>query len=212
MNKKIGKEILDWLICILIALVVALLIRYYLLTPTVVQQVSMYPTLESGDRLLLNRWVRTTNGELKRGDIVTFEMPSKFEFTDGEIDKENQVAIYDKNFSNGFERFCYYFLEIGKTSYIKRVIALPGEHIVISKQGDVYINGQKLEESYLQEGLKTQRSGKFYDLIVPEGYFFLMGDNREQSMDCRVFGCIPKEKIEGKVMVRFWPFEKMGNV
>lgn len=212
MNKKIIKNILDWLICIIIALILALLIRYYLLTPTIVQQVSMYPTLESGDRLLLNRWIRTTDGKLTRGDIVTFEMPSKLEFNDNEIDKDNQVSVYNKKFNNKLEEFCYYFLELGKTSYIKRVIALPGEHIVISEQGDIYINDEKLEEPYLKEGLKTERSGKFYDLIVPEGYLFLMGDNRQQSMDSRVFGCIPKEKIEGKVITRFWPFNKIGKV
>ena len=94
------------------------------------------------------------------------------------------------------------------------MIALPGEHLQIMN-GKVYINGQELQEDYLQEGVKTGAVTDYdfyFDVIVPEGCVFAMGDNRTQSTDCRKFGCIPLEKIESKVWIRFWPLNLWGKV
>lgn len=204
------KEILEWVYCIVIAIVLALLVRYYIGTPTIVQQPSMFPTLKEGQRLILNRWGRTTHQTPKRGDIITFEAPTKYYITSAEADLSNPVAIYENEPTNIFAKFRYYVLEIGKTSYIKRVIALPGEHIKI-ENGKVYINGEELKEDYLQENVITS-DGPYTDLVVPEGYVFAMGDNRTQSTDCRRFGCIPIEKIESKVWIRFWPLNLFGTV
>ena len=104
------------------------------------------------------------------------------------------------------------FLEIGKRSYIKRVIALPGEHVQI-KEGKVYIDGAILKEDYLQEGIITDVVGEGYDdFIVPENCVFAMGDNRNHSTDCRAFGCIPLKEIESTVAIRIWPLDKWGKV
>lgn len=204
------KEILEWVYCIVIAVVLALLVRYYIGTPTIVQQPSMYPTLKEGQRLILNRWIHTTNQTPERGDIITFEAPSKSYVSAAEADLNNPVAVYENEPSNVFSKFRYYVLEIGKISYIKRVIALPGEYIKI-ENGKVYINGEELQESYLQENVITE-GGAYTDLVVPEGYIFVMGDNRSQSTDSRRFGCIPIEKIESKVWIRFWPLNLFGTV
>lgn len=204
------KEILEWVYCIIIALVLALLFRYFIGTPTIVKQVSMYPTLVQDQRLWLNRWGRTTKTLPKRGEIITFEEPKKITYTNSEIDLENPVAQYDEK--KGFQWFVSNFLEIGKRSYIKRVIALPGEHVQI-KDGKVYINGNELEEPYLQDGIVTDVSGVgFDDFIVPENCVFAMGDNRNHSTDCRSFGCVPLEKIESTVSIRIWPLNKWGKV
>ena len=72
MNSKV-KEVLEWGYCIIIALVLAMLFRYFIGTPTIVQMSSMYPTLEQNQRLWLNRWGRTTKTLPERGDIITFE-------------------------------------------------------------------------------------------------------------------------------------------
>ena len=206
------KEILEWVYCIVIAIVLALLVRYFIGTPTIVQQPSMYPTLKQGQRLILNRTIRTTKSMPQRGDIVTFEAPSKSYVSAVEANLENPVAIYDYNITNIFSKFRYYVLEIGKTSYIKRVIGLPGERVQI-ENGKVFINGEKLDESYLQEGVvTTSLEGVFTDITVPENCLFVMGDNRPQSTDSRRFGCIPLEKIESKVWIRFWPFDLFGKV
>ena len=211
MNGKV-KDILEWIYCIVIAVILALLFRYFIGTPTIVKQVSMYPTLVQDQRLWLNRWGRTTKKMPKRGDIITFEAPSKKSYTYNEIDQSNPVAKYEKEPTNLWDKFTYYVLELNKDSYIKRVIALPGEHVEI-KNGNVYINGEQLKEDYLQAGIVTDVIGAgFDDFMVPENCVFAMGDNRSHSTDCRAFGCIPLEKIESKVWIRIWPLNLWGKV
>ena len=208
------KEILEWVYCIIIALVLAMLFRYFIGTPTIVKQESMYPTLIQDERLWLNRWGRTTKTLPERGDIITFEEPAKIIYTASEIDESNPVAQYNNR--TGFDWFIHNFLEIGKRSYIKRVIALPGEHVEI-KDGSVYIDGEELDEPYLQDGIVTDlyvntNGVGFDDFVVPKNYVFAMGDNRNHSTDCRAFGCIPLEKIESTVAIRIWPLNKWGHV
>ena len=208
------KDILEWVYCIIIALVLAMLFRYFIGTPTIVKQASMYPTLIQDERLWLNRWGRTTKTLPERGDIITFEEPAKIKYTASEIDESNPVAQY--NDRTGFDWFIHNFLEIGKRSYIKRVIALPGEHVEI-KDGNVYIDGEELDEPYLQDGIVTDlyvntNGVGFDDFVVPENCVFAMGDNRNHSTDCRAFGCIPLEKIESTVAIRIWPLNKWGHV
>ncbi len=205
-----AKDILEWIYCIVIAIVLAILIKYYIGTPTVVKMSSMYPTLEQSDRLILSRLNKTRKKLPERGDIITFEAPSR-KINLSEIDMENPVAKYDAEPEGWWNKFVYYVLEINKTSYIKRVIGLPGEHIEI-KNGKVYVKGEELEEDYLEPGLQTPASGPYSDFVVPENCVFAMGDNRNNSTDCRNFGCIPLEKIEGKVVLRFFPFNKFGKV
>lgn len=209
-NISMAHEIFEWGYCILIAVVLAVLFRYFIGTPTIVKMTSMYPTLEQNQRLWLNRWQRTTKQLPDRGDIITFQEPDKLEYKTSEIDELNPIAEYKER--KGFEWFTYNFLEIGKASYIKRVIALPGEHVEI-KDGSVYIDGQKLEEPYIQSGVVTDVLGAGYDdFTVPQDTVFAMGDNRNHSTDCRVFGCIPLDKIESKVAIRIWPLNLFGKV
>ena len=209
--KEKTKDILEWIACIIIALILAMLFRYFIGTPTIVQHESMYPTLVENERLWLNRWGRTVKALPKRGEIITFEEPLKIMYTAGEIDQSNPIAKYDEK--NGTKWFVNDFLEIGKRSYIKRVIATPGEHVEI-KEGKVFINNEVLEEPYLQQNVVTDVNigESFNNFTVPENCIFAMGDNRSHSSDCRAFGCIPLEKIESTVVTRIWPLNKMGKV
>ena len=212
-NDKV-KDILEWILCIVVAFVLALLIKYYIGTPTIVKQVSMVPTLQENQRLILNRWVRTTKQMPERGDIITFEAPSNVRenVEKEDIDFTYPVAKYENEPTSWWGKFTYYVLELGKESYIKRVIGLPGEHVEI-KEGKVFINGQEMEEPYLQDGVVTDVVGiGFSDFVVPENTVFAMGDNRTHSTDCRTFGCIPLEKIESTVAIRIWPLDKWGKV
>lgn len=200
------KNVMEWIFCIIVAIILALLFRHFIGTPTVVQMPSMQTTLMPNDRLILNRWVATVNGELKRGDIVTFEAPT------GNGSLDNPIAKYDYNPTKFWEKFNYYFLENGKTSYIKRIIGIEGDHIEI-KDNKVYRNGELLNEEYLQTNVvTTSTGGAFTDLVVPKGCIFVLGDNRESSTDSRIFGCIPKDRVESKVLFRFWPLNKFGKV
>lgn len=205
------KDALEWVLCIIIALAIAILFRYYVGTPTIVKQPSMYPTLKEDQRLWLNRWGRTTKTLPKKGEIITFEAPSTTTLSLSEKE-ESQVARYENEPTNIFSKFSYYVLELNKISYIKRVIGLPGDHVVIA-DGKVYINDELQDESYLQPGVVTDE-GKGYcvDVVVPENSVFVMGDNRTQSTDSRCFGCIPLEKIESKVWIRIWPLNLFGKI
>jgi signal peptidase I len=204
-----AKDIIEWIVCIVIAFVLALSIRYFFGTPTIVQQPSMFPTLKPNQRLILNRWARTIKEMPSRGDIITFEAPTSDSYT---YDANDVRAKYSNNPTSAWGKFVYYVLESNKISYIKRVIALPGEHLQIM-DGKVYINGEELEEKYLQPDVTTSiENCPFYDLIVPENCVFVMGDNRPKSTDSRKFGCIPLEKIESKVWIRFWPLNLFGKV
>lgn len=211
-NNTVIEEILEWFFCIIIAIIIALFFRYFIATPTVVKKTSMYPTLVQDQRLLLNRWSRTTHQIPKRGDIITFEAPSTSYISVDKVASLDIVAKYENEPNGLWNKFAYYVLEINKTSFIKRVIGLPGEHIKI-ENGKVYINDEELQEKYLQENVKTEIRGQIGldDFIVPDNCVFAMGDNRGNSMDCRDFGCIPINKIESIVLFRFWPINKFTN-
>ena len=173
MSEK-AKNILEWVYCVIIAIVLALLFRFFVGTPTIVKQVSMYPTLVQDQRLWLNRWVRTTKKMPSKGDIITFEAPSKKIYTFTEVDQSNPVAKYEDEPQGLWNKFVYYVLELGKDSYIKRVIALPGDHVEI-KDGAVYINDEKLEEDYLQPGIVTDViEAGFTNFVVLENCVFAM--------------------------------------
>lgn len=205
------KDLLEWIVCIVIALIIAISFRYYIGTPTIVKQPSMYPTLKENQRLWLNRWQKTTKKMPAKGDIITFEAPSTTVLSSEEKEK-SPLAKYENNPKGMLNKFFYYVLEINKTSYIKRVIGLPGDHVVI-QDGKVYVNNAKLNESYLQSGIVTDNGKGFCtDVVVPEKSVFVMGDNRSQSTDSRCFGCIPLEKIESKVWIRIWPLNKFGKI
>ena len=204
-------ELVNFIICFFIAVIIAFLIRYFIGEIIEVQHVSMMPTLSSGDRAWISKIGKTFNKIPKRGDIITFEAPTIKEKKT--VEKTSDIAKYEEKNLNIFQKFKYYALEIGKTSYIKRVIGLPGEKIKINN-GNIYINGKKLDESsYLNSNVKTDT--KIFELSevqIPDDCIFVLGDNREESADSRYFGCIPINKIEGKVIIRIWPFSKFGKI
>ena len=102
-------------------------------------------------------------------------------------------------------------------NWIKRVVGLPGEVIDI-QDGNVYINGEYLDESYYlpEEGISALNpildTVVTYPYTIPEGYYFLLGDNRLESYDCRYIGAIQEEKITGKAIYRIYPFDQIGKL
>jgi signal peptidase I len=98
------------------------------------------------------------------------------------------------------------------TDFIKRIIALPGERILIS-QGFVYINGHKLDEPYLpEEWTQLDNWGGPDGTIVPPNDYFVMGDNRNRSQDSRIFGFIGRDRIDGRAWFRIWPLNHFENI
>lgn len=173
-RKSSTRSTVEWIGVIVAALVVAMLIKTILIQAFFIPSASMVPTLEIGDRVLVNK-VSYNLHAIHRGDVVVFERPP------GDTDKKIKDLI-------------------------KRVIALPGE-TVESKDGKVYINDRLLEEPYLPVGTLTLRLAK---VTIPAGQIFVMGDNRGNSTDSRVFGPISEKLIVGRAFVRIWPVSRLG--
>lgn len=199
------KEIFEWIICIVIAYVLYLNLNYFIGSVSGVKQASMYPTAKEGEKVILQR-PTIFKKELKYGDIITFESPIDIKLY---VEQKEDYPVAQYEVYTGITKFLHEFIGVGKVSYIKRVIGVAGDHVVISDDGSVYVNDQKLEESYLREG-NTPKDGEYTDLIVPEGTVFVMGDNREDSKDSRYFGCVPISKVNGYVLCRVWPLNKIG--
>ena len=182
--KKEKSDLWEWVKALVIAFLLAALIRFVLFTPIVVDGESMMPTLESGERMIVNK-LNYKIGDIQHFDIVVFHAPEK-------------------------------------KDYIKRVIGVPGDTLEY-KNDQLYINGKKINEPYLQDyknqivdgGTLTEDfsvldyTGK---KIIPKGSYFVMGDNRRNSKDSRHIGLVSEEEIVGKASVVFWPIENFGTV
>ncbi len=173
MDKKNLHEVISWIEVIVIAFVIALLIRGFIFEPITVNGESMVPTLQNREDLIVLKYPYRFSLP-KYGDIIVFKYPSDPRY-----------------------------------HYIKRVIGLPGDSIEI-KNEEVYVNGQKLNEPYINE--KTLMDFKLDK--VPEGTVFVMGDNRNWSRDSRYpdVGPVPFKNIIGKATLRIWPPSKMGSL
>lgn len=206
------KEVFEWIICILVALLIVAIIKTFVGFPTVVSGASMDSTLHDRQRLWVSKIDIEINKYPKQGDIITFEAPSTSYITKANADLNNPVAIYNDESKGIFTKLLSSLEIMSETSYIKRVIGLPTDHVVI-KDGYVYVNDKRLQESYLDASTVTESAeGCFTDVVVPDGYVYVLGDNRSVSGDSRRFGCIPIDRIEGKAVFRFWPLNKIGKI
>ncbi|MGM9949153.1 MAG: signal peptidase I [Lysinibacillus sp.] len=182
--EKEKNELWEWIKALLIAFAIAAFIRYFLFTPIVVDGDSMMPTLEDGDRMIVNK-IGYKIGSPDRFDIVVFHAPE------------------------------------GK-DYIKRVIGLPGDHVeYIDDQ--LYINGEALEEPYLDQykaeitegnltgDFRLQDINPEYE-VIPEGHVFVMGDNRRFSKDSRHIGVVSLDEVIGSTNMIFWPLDEIKIV
>jgi len=163
----------EWIGLVVLALVIALLIKTFLFQAFYIPSESMVPTLKVHDRVLVNKLSYKLH-PVHRDDIVVFKAP-----------KNSDPGIDD---------------------LVKRVIGLPGES-VSGHGGHVYIDGKELKEPYLPAGTFTS---DFSPVKIPPNSYWVMGDNRGNSRDSRVFGTIAKHEIVGRVFVRIWPLSRLN--
>jgi signal peptidase I len=186
--------LLEMPVLILIALVIALLVKAFLVQAFVIPSISMVPTLEVGDRVLVSR---IASGPPERGDILVFRNPRYSEGNRGALARLWSSLTEGIGFGQPKDEFL-----------VKRVVGLPGETVQVSADG-VSIDGQPLDEPYLLAGVVPGPRGSWE---VPEGKLFMMGDNRDNSEDSRFFGPIPIDSVVGPVLVRVWPPARWGGV
>jgi len=182
--KAIYNFILDVTETIVIALAMFVVVYLFAFQPHQVKGDSMLPDFIDGEYLLTNK-ITYRLGEPQRGDVVVFKFPMAPQF-----------------------------------DYIKRIIGLPGEEVMIKDNHVVIFNqqhpqGLALNEPYLDPGVHI--TGRTFSpegkkIKIPEGEYYVMGDNRERSSDSREWGFVPKENIVGKSWIRYWPTSALAFI
>ena len=181
---------------IVVALVVAVIIKTFLIQAFFIPSASMHDTLLEGDRVMVNK-LAYRFGEPHRGDVIVFDSPL--------VAHDQTESFLGRVVRNVGEALG---LSTPESALIKRVIALGGETIEI-KGNRIYIDGVAIDEPYLTRPVNMDAFGP---LTIPQGYVFVMGDNRNQSEDGRVFGPIPDSDIIGRAFVRVWPPGRWGGL
>jgi len=184
--------VVDWIVTIVGAVAIVLAIKAWVINPYRIPSSSMEPTLHCArpaagcearfsDRVLANRFIYHFR-DPQRGDVVVFETPPQAKAKCG----------------------------AGGT-FVKRIIGLPGETLRVRLQRGaafVYVNGRRLEEPYIEHDRRDIGPEKTYK--VPEHAYFVMGDNRSQSCDSRVWGAVPEDNLIGKVFMTYWPPQRIS--
>jgi len=167
-KKPAWREIVE---TVVVAVLLALLIRAFVVEAFYIPSSSMVPTLEPGDRILVLKFYYYFT-DPKKGDIVVFRFP---------LDPSKDL--------------------------IKRIVAVGGD-VVRIENGHLYVNGSEVKEPYVV-------NRDFYNMpsvTVPQGFYFVLGDNRPNSEDSRFWGFLPRGNIKGKAVVRYWPISRIGLI
>lgn len=162
----------DFVESLLIAVILALVIRFFIFQPFYIPSGSMEPTLLTGDRIIVSKFAYYFR-EPERGDVIVFKYPGD-----------------------------------PKRAFVKRVVALGGETVAI-RDSRLYIDGVAVVEEYLPAGVSYHDFGP---LRVPEGNLFMLGDNRANSDDSRVWGYLDEDLVIGKALAIYWPVVRLGAV
>lgn len=180
---------------IIVAFGIALLIKTFILQAFFIPSGSMENTLLVGDRVLVSKFLYRF-AEPKNKDVVVFASP--LGGTTQEAD-DGLVGNFLRDAAEGLG------LRSSETDFIKRVIATEGQTVEV-KEGAVFVNGKKLTEPYIHDQTPMP---KFAPVTVAKDTVFVMGDNRGNSQDSRVFGPIPKSTIVGRAFILIWPLDRL---
>ena len=187
---KIWNEVWDYVKMIIIVVVVVLVINNVVLINAKIPSESMENTIMTGDRIFGFRLAYGFNMNVFGNEISKkWKDPERFD-----------IIVFPFQYQ-------------ANTYYIKRIIGLPGETVQIMEDGSIYINGEKLEESYGREVIQPETIGRAAEpIVLGEDEYFVMGDNRNNSSDSRtdIVGNIKREDIIGKAWLRIWPLSDFG--
>ncbi len=199
-NKEILKKVLSFLKetldTILFVLIAVIVIRFFVGELRWIPSGSMHPTLIEKDRLFVEKLSKPVR-ELQRGDIIVFYPPDE---------------PLRKDFFSIISRLTG--LMCKDVAFIKRIIGMPGEKFEIKfEDGEyyVYINDKKLDEPYIlskTDWMPCRDDMYCGPFVVPDGNYFMMGDNRGNSQDSRFWGFLPQNRVIGRALFVFWPINR----
>jgi signal peptidase I len=203
-------NIVELVVTVAIAIGLALLIQAFLVKPYRIPSGSMIPTLSVGQRILVNR----LNTHPGLGDVTVFHPPTGATSGNGTCGSPNQGA--------GHPQACDTDVPTESTeTFVKRVVGLPGDHLTII-DGYVYRNGKKETFGYHPKAdasdpgfiaCSTDASADCTfskTIVVPAGDYYMMGDNRGDSLDSRYWGPVPQKWIIGVAFATYWPLDRIG--
>ena len=196
-TKSALREIFETVVFVLVAVI---LIRFFVGELRWIPSSSMYPTLIEGDRIFVEKVTKPFRAP-KRGDVIVFYPPDETLKTDFLSVMARLTGILCKD-----------------VAYIKRIVGLPNDKLEIKKENDnfyVYINDKKEIEPYvLSETDWIDCRDDMYcgPFQIPDGQYFMMGDNRGNSQDSRFWGFLPEKNIIGRAVFKFWPIPRMGLI
>lgn len=191
--RKRKSNIRETIEAVVVAFLIALVIRTFVIQAFKIPSGSMIPTLLVGDHILVNKFLLGTPVDIPFTNITLFRMPGLRKAQRGDI-------------------IVFKYPEDPKRDFIKRVIGVGGD-VVMSKDKNVYVNGRRLVEPYTQhvdEDIKPGQFDKrdnFGPVVVPGGEVFVMGDNRDQSYDSRFWGFVDDSEIKGKAVIIYWSWD-----
>ena len=184
-KNQAGRAVREVVETLLLAALIFFLVRLVVLNFRVDGE-SMLPNLDDGEMLLVNRNAYQYY-DIGGNQYYPFDPPER-----------GDVIVFDP--PTGSDK-----------PYIKRIIGLPGEEVTFG-DGHVFIDGQPLPEDYIQDRTRCPVRSENCDVVVPEGYVYVLGDHRSNSSDSRVFGPVPVGNVVGKAWFTYWPVGDVGFV
>lgn len=201
-----GGSKVELVVIVACALFFALAIQAFAVKPYVIPSRSMTPTLTVGQRILVDRFSHTIGSDPKLGDVTVFHPPAGAGSDGGQCGVTGEGPSYGGGPATG--RSCSRPTAArDPQTYVKRVVGLPGDRIEI-RDGGVIRNGRRAKEPFAAPC--SERDCNLEAIVVPQGSYFLMGDNRDESDDSRYWGPVPRVWIIGKVVATYWPPKRIG--
>lgn len=189
LGMRIIKEIFSWFLYIVLALTIAVILNVFIFQITRVSGSSMYPTLNNGDLYVISKIGSTFNSCPDYEDIVVIDS------------RTSRIRTLKDDFMDVFHYNVITTTLLKRSDehiyWVKRVIGLPGDTIVL-RNGRVFRNGEALTEEYINVS-EFPHYDTEVEITVPDGYLWVMGDNRNHSTDSRVIGCVPIQNVIGRL-------------
>ena len=197
-EKSTSGSLLELVLIVATALALALGIQAFLVKPYRIPSESMVPTLEIGQRVLVDR-VSFRFGEPEHGDVVVFKPPAGSDDNVCGV-KQPSDAPCPRPTSRRSD-----------TNFIKRVVAVGGERLKVV-DGRVYLNGRRQREPWIRPDAGCEICNLRREIRIPPGHYFMMGDNRGESADSRYWGPVPEEWLICQAFITYWPPGRVGTL